>query len=85
MNTSESLAQMTATQLLPLFRKKELSPVEVLKSVFERIDALGERFHPFCYLDRADAMAAAATWVNTKPQERTLHINAHTDWECATA
>lgn len=71
MNTSESLAQMTATQLLPLFRKKELSPVEVLKSVFERIDALGERFHPFCYLDRADAMAAAKA-----SESRWLHGNS---------
>ncbi len=59
MDTYAPLAQMTATQLLPLFRKKELSPVEVLKNVFDRIDALGERFHPFCYLDRAAAMAAA--------------------------
>ena len=71
MNTSESLAQMTATQLLPLFRKKELSPVEVLKSVFERIDALGERYHPFCYLDRADAMAAAKA-----SESRWLHGNS---------
>ena len=71
MNTSESLAQMTATQLLPLFRKKELSPVEVLKSVFERIDALGERFHPFSYLDRADAMAAAKA-----SESRWLHGNS---------
>ena len=71
MNTSASLAQMTATQLLPLFRKKELSPVEVLKSVFERIDALGERFHPFCYLDRADAMAAAKA-----SESRWLHGNS---------
>lgn len=71
MNASASTEQMTATQMLQLFRKKELSPVEVLQSVFNRIDALAERFHPFCHLDRDAAMAAAvaseARWLRGDP------------------
>ena len=71
MNTAVPLAQMTATQLLPRFRKKDVSPVEVLRAVFERIDALEDRFHPFCYQDREAAMAAAvaseARWLRGSP------------------
>ncbi|CAN5724716.1 amidase [soil metagenome] len=61
-----SLADLSATELLPLFRRKELSPVEVTKAVIARIDALQDRFHPFCHIDReaalADAAASEARW-----------------------
>ena len=71
MSTALPLAQMTATQLLPLFRKKAVSPVEVLNAVFERIDALEYRFHPFCYQAREAAMAAAVDsetrWLRGSP------------------
>src|SRR5258706_14359292 len=71
MNTALPLAQMTAEQLLPLFRKKALSPVEVLAAVHERIDALESRFHPFCFQDRDAAKTAAsaseARWLRGNP------------------
>ena len=70
MNTAVPLAQMTATQLLPLFRKKAVSPVEVLSAVFERIDVLEDRCHPFCYQAREAAIAAAvdseARWLKVQ-------------------
>lgn len=71
MNVFSSLADMSATELLPLYRKKVISPVEVVKAVFERIDAYNDRFHPFCYLDRAaslsDAVASEARWLRASP------------------
>lgn len=71
MNSFASLADMSATELLRLYRTKDVSPVEAVKAAFERIDAYNDRFHPFCFLDRAaalaDAAASEARWLRASP------------------
>ena len=71
MSDSASLADLSATELLPLYGSKDVSPVEVVKAVFERIDAHNDLFHPFCHLDRAaalaDAAASEARWLRASP------------------
>jgi aspartyl-tRNA(Asn)/glutamyl-tRNA(Gln) amidotransferase subunit A len=65
------LADMSAGELLALYRTKALSPREVLASVFERIDRFNDRFRPFCHVDRESALAAAtaseARWLRGAP------------------
>jgi len=66
------LADLSASELLPRYRRKELSPVDVLQAVFARIDGHAAALHPFCHLDReaamADALASEARWWSGKPQ-----------------
>ena len=71
MNDVASLADLSATELLRLYRRKDVSPVEAVNAVFERIDAHNDLFHPFCHLDREAASAAAAAsearWLRDSP------------------
>jgi aspartyl-tRNA(Asn)/glutamyl-tRNA(Gln) amidotransferase subunit A len=71
MPASRHLADLHATELLPLYRRKELSPRDVIDAVFERIDRYDALFHPFCHLDREAANAAATAsesrWMRGKP------------------
>jgi aspartyl-tRNA(Asn)/glutamyl-tRNA(Gln) amidotransferase subunit A len=60
MDGSTSPADLTAADLIRLYRRKELSPVEATKAVLERIDALEPRFHAFCRIDAEAALADAA-------------------------
>ena len=66
-----SLADMSATDLLPLYRRKDVSPVEVVKAVLDRIDARNDLYLPFCHLDPAaalaDAAASEARWLCASP------------------
>jgi aspartyl-tRNA(Asn)/glutamyl-tRNA(Gln) amidotransferase subunit A len=71
MKNADSLADLSATELLPLYRKKELSPVDVTKAVLTRIDGFQGRFLPFCHLDPqaalADAELSEARWLRGRP------------------
>lgn len=50
---------LSATELGRLYRSGELSPVEVLKRTFNRIDALNEDLRIFTWQDRERALAEA--------------------------
>jgi aspartyl-tRNA(Asn)/glutamyl-tRNA(Gln) amidotransferase subunit A len=59
--TSEDLAFLPATQLAELIRTKQLSPVEYMRALLERIDARNPKINAFAYLAADQAMEAART------------------------
>lgn len=64
-------AAMTAEQLLTAYRRRELSPVEALQAVLERIARLNPKVNAFALLDPAGALRAAgesaARWHAGRP------------------
>lgn len=72
MTQRADLADLSASELLLLYRKKEVSPVEVLQAVFARIDSHAGPLHPFTHLDPEAAHVAAraseARWLRGAPQ-----------------
>ncbi len=57
--TSEDLGFLPAVQLAELIRTKQLSPVETMRSLLERIGALDPKVNAFAYLAADQAMDAA--------------------------
>jgi len=57
-----ALADLTAGDLRAKFRRGEASPTEVVRALFERIDAEDERLHAYLSFDRDAALAEAARW-----------------------
>lgn len=53
------LHELTASDLLAGYRSKAFSPVEVMKAVLARIDALDSRINAFCLVDADTAFARA--------------------------
>jgi aspartyl-tRNA(Asn)/glutamyl-tRNA(Gln) amidotransferase subunit A len=53
------LTQLTATELLDLYRKRATSPVEATQAVLDRIDALNPTLNAFCLVDADSALASA--------------------------
>jgi len=53
------LAYASAVALGEWYRAGALSPVEVARLLFERLDALQPKINAFCLVDRDGAMAAA--------------------------
>ena len=53
------LTQLTATQLLDLYRQGEASPVEVTQAVLQRIARLNPLLNAFCWVDEAAALVSA--------------------------
>jgi aspartyl-tRNA(Asn)/glutamyl-tRNA(Gln) amidotransferase subunit A len=53
------MTALSATDLLGLYRRRELSPVEVTRAVLARIDARDAATNAFCLVRGEDAMAAA--------------------------
>jgi aspartyl-tRNA(Asn)/glutamyl-tRNA(Gln) amidotransferase subunit A len=64
-------AALAATELLRLYRRRELSPVEATRAVFERIARFEPAVNAFCLLDEERALAAAraseARWQKRAP------------------
>jgi aspartyl-tRNA(Asn)/glutamyl-tRNA(Gln) amidotransferase subunit A len=60
MPSADEIAYLPAASLLERYRNKSLSPVEVARALFERLDALEPRLNAFCVVDREGALAAAA-------------------------
>ncbi|MBA2375863.1 MAG: amidase [Actinomycetota bacterium] len=52
-------AQMTATELLGLYKSRGLSPVEATRAVLERIEGHDQRVNAFCLVDSDAALEAA--------------------------
>jgi aspartyl-tRNA(Asn)/glutamyl-tRNA(Gln) amidotransferase subunit A len=71
MATPTDLTQCTATELLELYRRGEASPVEAIRAVLERIDAIDPQLNSFCLVAHDDAMASAtaseARWRRGEP------------------
>jgi aspartyl-tRNA(Asn)/glutamyl-tRNA(Gln) amidotransferase subunit A len=59
MSADQDIAYLSATSLLDLYRKKALSPVEVMRFLLDRLDALQPKINAFCIVDRDGALAAA--------------------------
>jgi aspartyl-tRNA(Asn)/glutamyl-tRNA(Gln) amidotransferase subunit A len=68
---SAELAYTSATELVRLYRAKQLSPLEATQAVLARIGALNPRLNAFCLIDEAGALAAAraseARWAKGAP------------------
>lgn len=57
--TSDDLAFLPATQLVELIRTKQLSPVEYMRHLLQRIEARNPSINAFAYLAAEQAMQAA--------------------------
>jgi aspartyl-tRNA(Asn)/glutamyl-tRNA(Gln) amidotransferase subunit A len=72
MTRGGDIAYLSAEDLIALYRKKELSPVEATRSLLDRLDALQPKLNAFCIVDRDGAMAAARfseeRWTRGAPQ-----------------
>ncbi len=55
----QELGYLSATEMVARFRARDLSPVEVTRSVLARIDALNAQINAFCIVDADGALAAA--------------------------
>ncbi len=68
---SQDAAALSASELIKLYRKKKLSPVETIKAVFSRIHAHNEAVNAFTLLDEEGALATAraseARWQKGEP------------------
>jgi aspartyl-tRNA(Asn)/glutamyl-tRNA(Gln) amidotransferase subunit A len=66
------LYALSATEILALYRKKRLSPVEVTRAVLDRIDKLNPVLNAFCLVDKKQAMEKARQsekrWFKGAPQ-----------------
>ena len=56
---SQDLAMLSATELVTQYRRKQLSPVEVLEAVLRRIDGQNDAVNAFRLVDAEQAMVAA--------------------------
>jgi aspartyl-tRNA(Asn)/glutamyl-tRNA(Gln) amidotransferase subunit A len=69
---SSDLLNLSAVDLLDLYRSRRASPVEVVRAVLQRIQALNPVLNAFCFEapDEAMSMAAAseARWVKGEPK-----------------
>jgi len=66
------LCALSATELLALYRKKKVSPVEVTRATLERIGKLNPVLNAFCLLDPDSSLKAAKQsekrWLTGAPQ-----------------
>ena len=66
------LCALSATELLALYRKKSVSPVEVARAALERIGKLNPVLNAFCFLDSKATLKSAREseqrWLKGSPQ-----------------
>ena len=66
------LCSLSAAELLALYRKKKLSPVEVTRATLDRIEKLNPLLNAFCLVDKKQAMESARQsekrWFKGSPQ-----------------
>jgi len=71
MMSAAEIAFATALDLVELYRTKALSPVEVARTMFTRLDVLQPALNAFCVIDRDGAFAAARAseerWMTGQP------------------
>jgi aspartyl-tRNA(Asn)/glutamyl-tRNA(Gln) amidotransferase subunit A len=65
-------ATLSASELLTLYRRKQLSPVEATKAALERVRRFDAAVNAFCLVDEeralADARASEARWLHGEPR-----------------
>jgi aspartyl-tRNA(Asn)/glutamyl-tRNA(Gln) amidotransferase subunit A len=70
--TSTDPAQMAASELLALYRRKALSPLEAVEATLARIARFNPLVNAYCHVDTERALAAAraaeARWLTGNPQ-----------------
>jgi aspartyl-tRNA(Asn)/glutamyl-tRNA(Gln) amidotransferase subunit A len=68
---SGDIADLSAVELLGLYRRKRLSPVEATRAVLDRIAATDPAVNAFCLVDADAALAAAGAseqrWMSGRP------------------
>lgn len=68
----DEIAQLNAEELLRLYRRRELSPVDVTRDALARIECFQPRINAFVVIDGDRALAAAraseARWAKGEPQ-----------------
>jgi aspartyl-tRNA(Asn)/glutamyl-tRNA(Gln) amidotransferase subunit A len=68
----DDITMLSATNLLGLYRRRELSPVEATRAVLERIDARNAAINAYCLVRGDEALAAARQselrWRDGRPQ-----------------
>jgi aspartyl-tRNA(Asn)/glutamyl-tRNA(Gln) amidotransferase subunit A len=66
------LCSITATELVRLYSRKRLSPVEATRAVLDRIEELNPVLNAFCFVDKKQAMQSAAQsekrWLKNDPK-----------------
>lgn len=58
--TKTDPGELTAVELLHLYRKRELSPVEATKAALDRIHRFNPLVNAYCHVDEDGALTAAA-------------------------
>jgi aspartyl-tRNA(Asn)/glutamyl-tRNA(Gln) amidotransferase subunit A len=58
-SVASDLADLSASELLPLYRHRSLSPLEVAGAVLARIERLNPQINAYCYLDPESTLSAA--------------------------
>ncbi|BAY64928.1 amidase [Calothrix brevissima NIES-22] len=65
------ITNLSASQLISLYRDRQLSPVEVTKTALERIDTYNSLVNAFAIVDEntalAEAQASEVRWLNGNP------------------
>src|SRR5258706_13712775 len=56
---TNDLCSLSATELLALYRKRKLSPVEVVRATLERMEKLNPILNAFCFLDPGSSLKEA--------------------------
>ena len=66
------LCSLSATELVALYRRKDISPVEATRATLERIERLNPVLNAFCFLDAdsslQDAKQSEKRWANGSPR-----------------
>src|SRR5690349_23277262 len=66
------LCDLSAVELLGLYRKKKVSPVEVTHAVLDRIEKLNPVLNAFCFLDSSSSLKSAKDsekrWLKNEPK-----------------
>lgn len=69
---NEELCYFSATELIRLYQRKQLSPVEVARATLDRIAKFDEKLNAFCFIDEEGVLAMAgrseARWLKEKPK-----------------
>src|SRR5256885_14242535 len=70
--SKDAVAFLSAAELVGRFRRKELSPVEVMRAVLDRIDRHNSTVNAWCHLDAEGALRSAqeseARWLAGAPK-----------------
>lgn len=70
-NQSGDLAYLSAVELVELYRQRKLSPLEVTRSILDRVNRLEPHINAFALLDAESALASAAEsekrWQRNEP------------------